>query len=284
MGADDDRDTYGTAQRDAPVTRADFERAIRSLNMSDLDLRDAVLNLGARIVALTDEMTRRLDGVEPQPAPPNTPAPAPTTTVEGAIGQNIQDTLTQIHIDDARLRSRVSIDLGGSKYRTPSVDVPCDELIPICEARCCKLSFALSTEDLDEGLIRWDYGQPYLIRQRGSDGYCVHNNPSNHGCTVHEFRPRVCRAYDCRKDTRIWEDFENRIPAREKHMAYNERGGGSAFDLLERAKARAAAIQTEQLAISLTYADREPYVGPTPRREPPAPRESFPVNSEPNEP
>ncbi len=259
-----ERATYGTAERDAPVSRADFERAIRSLNMSDLDLRDAILNVGARIVALTDEMTRRLDGVEPQPAPPNTPAPAPTATVEAAVGMAIDATLTQIHIDDARIRTRVSIDLGGPKREAFTADVPCAELMPLCEARCCTLSFALSTEDLDEGVIRWDYGQPYLIRQRASDGYCVHNDPDDHGCTVHALRPRVCRSYDCRKDTRIWDDFAQRIPAKQVHMAYHDRSTGSAFDLLERAKARSAAIQKETLSIATSYADREASKGPKP--------------------
>lgn len=259
-------ETYGTAQRDAPVSRADFERAIRSLNMSDLDLRDAIMNVGARIVALTDELTRRLDGVEPQPAPPNTPAPAPTETVEAAVGMQIEATLTQIHVDDARMRTRVSIDLGGSKYEAPTASVPCAELMPICHARCCTLSFALSTEDLDEGVVRWDYGQPYLIRQRASDGYCVHNAPQSHGCTVHEVRPRVCRSYDCRTDKRIWADFDQRIPAAPVPMAYVDRSTGSEFDLLARAKARATAVQQETLAIALSYADREPMKGPKPTR------------------
>ena len=255
---------YGTAARDAPVSRADFERALRALNMSDVDLRDAILNLGARIVALTDELTRRIDGVEPQPAPPDTPAPAPTATVEAAVAMQIEATLTQVHMDDARRNTRVSLDLGGSKYEAPTADVPCDELLPLCQAKCCTLSFALSTEDLDEGVVRWDYGQPYLIRQRADDGYCVHNVPGSHACTIHAVRPRVCRSYDCRADTRIWTNFEQRIPAPTVHMAYADRGHGSDFDLLARAKARSSAIQREMLSISTSYADPAPTRGPKP--------------------
>jgi len=70
--ADPDEHAYGTAAPDAPATRAELERAVRNLHMSDLDLRDAMLRLAARVVALTDELTRRLDGVErcpPRPAP-----------------------------------------------------------------------------------------------------------------------------------------------------------------------------------------------------------------------
>src|SRR5262249_61818546 len=98
---DHDEHAYGTAPRDAPVTRADFERAIRALNMSDLDLRDSVMHLGARLVALIDELTRRIDGVEPLPAEPNTPAPTASATVDVAVEQTLGPPLTAIRARDA---------------------------------------------------------------------------------------------------------------------------------------------------------------------------------------
>ena len=55
-----DDKTFGTAAPDAPITRADFERALRYLNMSDLDMRDSLLQLAAQVVTLTDELTRRV--------------------------------------------------------------------------------------------------------------------------------------------------------------------------------------------------------------------------------
>jgi Fe-S-cluster containining protein len=258
---------YGTAHPDAPVSRSDFERAIRSLNMSDLDLRGALLNVAARVVALTDELTRRLDGVEPLPAPPNTPAPPPSATIEATVEGRLGETLTTIQVGDATSASRVTLDLGGDKYATPSPDVPCAELIPLCHGRCCTLSFALSTTDLDEGVIRWDYGQPYLIRQRASDGYCVHNDPDSRACTVHRFRPRVCRSYDCRSDPRVWIDYERRIAAPMPGDADRdlvERTGGAAFNLLERAQARAAAVRRETLSINESFAEPGPRRGPKP--------------------
>jgi len=265
MADHDDEAVYGTALPDAPVPRADFERAIRSLNMSDLELREALLDLAARVVTLTDELTRRLDGVEPLPAAPSTPAPPPSMTVEAAVDAALPATLATIRVSDAGLATRVSLDLGSSKYGSPSPEIPCGELIPLCHARCCTLSFALSTEDLDEGVIRWDYGQPYLIRQRASDGYCVHNDPDSRGCTVHQFRPRVCRGYDCRKDARVWIDYENRIAAAMPgDDDSGDRGKLSVFDLHERARARSAAIQRETAAISESYAGGPPHKGPRP--------------------
>jgi Fe-S-cluster containining protein len=109
----------------------------------------------------------------------------------------------------ARARIGAEIDKYGTDFQTVTID--CAERIALCKAACCRFTFLLSRQDLDEGVVRWDYGQPYVIRQR-EDGCCVHNARDGRGCTVHAQRPAVCRAYDCRGDTRVWVDFERRIP------------------------------------------------------------------------
>ena len=268
--SDSDDQVYGTTD-DSPVGRRDFERAIRALNASDVDMRDALLKLAAHVISLTDELTRRLDNVEPQPAAPGTPANVSGHTVEATVAAYIPHTLDEIRARDTLAGQRVSIDTDGvSKYAAASAAPPCAELMPLCQARCCTLSFALSTEDLDEGVIRWDYGQPYLIRQRASDRYCVHNHPDSHGCTVHEFRPRVCRVYDCRNDDRIWLDYDQRIPAPLAHrdaLETNEKV--EMIDLLARVKARRTAAHFEAAAVAQSYSDAEPVTGP-----PPVPRKA----------
>jgi Fe-S-cluster containining protein len=92
----------------------------------------------------------------------------------------------------------------------PAID--CEARLPLCKGRCCTFVFNLSRQDLDERVVQWDYGKPYQIRRR-SDGACVHNHPETRGCTVYAQRPAVCRTYSCRNDSRIWRDFEARIPA-----------------------------------------------------------------------
>lgn len=264
MGDDSPR-VYGTTEPDAPVTRGELERAIRYLTLSDLDLRDHLLKLAAHVVALTDELVRRVDGVEPEPAPPGTPAPEPEGTLEAAVNAALPEVHANVRAADAANVSRVSIDVGDDKYTVTPAPVPCDELIPLCHARCCKLSFSLSTADLDEGVIRWDYGQPYLIRQRASDGYCVHHDPDSHGCTVHQYRPRVCRVYDCRNDARIWIDYDKRIPAPMQEGKYEEKPPGPGFDLMERARKRANALAAEKRAMATSIADDVPRLGPQPK-------------------
>lgn len=91
----------------------------------------------------------------------------------------------------------------------PQID--CASRLHLCKARCCSFTFPLSVQDLDERVVRWSYGAPYKIAQR-PDGYCVHNEPGGK-CGVYTNRPGVCRTYDCRRDARVWIDFEKRIPA-----------------------------------------------------------------------
>jgi Fe-S-cluster containining protein len=88
--------------------------------------------------------------------------------------------------------------------------IDCENRVHLCRATCCRLRFALSKQDIFEGLIRWELGQPYLIAQE-KDGYCTHFERGTCRCTVREIRPVPCRGYDCRNDKRIWLDFENQI-------------------------------------------------------------------------
>jgi Fe-S-cluster containining protein len=103
-------------------------------------------------------------------------------------------------------------DMGDKYARGQAVEIDCPSLISLCKGRCCSFKFFLTKQDLDEGAARWDYGNPYWIKQ-APDGYCVHSDPQNRACAIHARRPHVCRQFDCRKDKRIWIDFEKRIPA-----------------------------------------------------------------------
>jgi len=108
---------------------------------------------------------------------------------------------------------RVRLGDMGDKYADgQGIDVDCPSLLHLCQSRCCTFKFYLTKQDLDEGVARWDYGNPYWIRQR-LDGYCVHCLADGRGCSIYANRPHVCRRFDCRSDKRIWLDFEKRIPA-----------------------------------------------------------------------
>lgn len=222
------------------LLRAEFERALRHLNLADLDVRELLLKLAAQVVALTDQLTHRLG--------PDDDA----TSFGDAVDKAMDEALSPIRAADDGC-SRVAIDTGGDKYAAEAIDIPCAELIPLCEGRCCSFSFALSTQDLDEGVIRFDYGKPYEIRQRSSDGYCVHNDPTTRTCEAFAQRPRTCRTYDCRNDKRVWIDYDKRIPAPRERAHLD--GDPIKIDRYERARLRGLAVWREQKAIDSTYSD-----------------------------
>lgn len=86
----------------------------------------------------------------------------------------------------------------------------CDTRLSVCRAACCKFPFALSKQDVEEGIIRLDFGHPYMIAHDAS-GYCVHLDKSTYKCKVYENRPIPCRGFDCRDNHnwQVWEDFQN---------------------------------------------------------------------------
>jgi hypothetical protein len=98
------------------------------------------------------------------------------------------------------------------KYSVPDAGIDCAARLHLCHARCCAFSFELTTQDLDEGGIRWEVQQPYLILHE-ADGYCSHIDRPGLGCTIYGKRPASCRGFDCRGDERVWIDFEKMIPA-----------------------------------------------------------------------
>lgn len=99
-----------------------------------------------------------------------------------------------------------------SKYELEgSVEIDCASRVHLCKGACCRLSFALSKEDVEESVVRWDLGRPYMIAQT-PERRCVHQDPATRRCGVYAQRPLPCRTYDCRSDRRVWVDFERGIP------------------------------------------------------------------------
>ena len=109
----------------------------------------------------------------------------------------------------------------GLMYQDPEYDkytfkhqasIDCHSRLHICKAVCCKFPYALSRQDVEEGIIRWDFGRPYLIAH-DEDGYCVHLDRETYQCTVYEHRPVPCRGFDCQNSEKwqVWLDYEKRI-------------------------------------------------------------------------
>ena len=85
------------------------------------------------------------------------------------------------------------------KYGFDDVQIGCESRRHLCKAACCKLSFALSRQDIEEGTVKWDLGHPYMIA-KVENGSCVHLEKATYRCKIWKNRPVPCRAFDCRND------------------------------------------------------------------------------------
>lgn len=177
-----------------PADRPEVEEGLRNLLHKLVETRLIETDLGATLKALVE-----------------------TLVAQGSLDPDRFERRRQKALDAAveRLHTRPAIQIAEAVDKYAIDDLPqidCAALLPICQARCCKLTVCLSAQDLDEKVFDWNYGKPYQIRKK-EDGYCAHSEPESHRCTVYGHRPATCRTYDCRNDRRIWSDFEKRIPA-----------------------------------------------------------------------
>jgi hypothetical protein len=182
------------ASADQDSVRADLVAAVRHLHYMAMQTKHDLLDVTSKLLALIEAML--------------------------ASGQlDLRDfEARQARLrekETARIRELVHVQVADQvdKYALENLpEIDCAARISLCKARCCTFTFALSFQDLDEGIVQWNYARPYQIRAK-PDGYCVHFEPGSGGCGVYANRPAACRTYDCRNDKRIWIDFERRLPA-----------------------------------------------------------------------
>ena len=197
MAGDDDIDESPDPTPDArqtgAVTVREYEDGLRFVHIMAMQSRLALEKVEAQLAAVTKVLQES--------------GTVDEAKVVSRLVEERQDARSRLSHE-----AHVSVGPAQNKFELQEPDVDCASLLHLCKGRCCRLTFALTFQDLDEGVVKWDYAHPYRIRQRESDGYCVHNS-AQHTCSVYQHRPGVCRVYDCRHDQRVWIDFENKIPA-----------------------------------------------------------------------
>lgn len=119
-----------------------------------------------------------------------------------AAAQRVAAQFQQQRIGVQMGEERDKYNLGAQEAR-----LNCADRRAVCRAACCKLDFALSAQDIEEGTVRWRLDQPYMIR-KGADGYCIHLDRETLQCTIYERRPAICRLYSCRNDPHVWLDYD----------------------------------------------------------------------------
>lgn len=73
------------------------------------------------------------------------------------------------------------------------IRIDCEERKHLCKAACCKMSFALSRQDIEECIVKWDLGHPYMIA-KDENRYCAHLEKTGCACSIWKNRPVPCRA------------------------------------------------------------------------------------------
>ncbi len=98
------------------------------------------------------------------------------------------------------------------KYTVEGAEVDCGARMHLCHGRCCTFKVKMSRQDLGEAQLTWNIDQPYYL-SKDANGYCVYQTRETGFCGTYQNRPAICRTYSCAGDTRVWIDFEKRIPA-----------------------------------------------------------------------
>lgn len=133
----------------------------------------------------------------------------------------VRETLADGHLEmidrlrrHVRLAAEPQLTLNGvpDKYDVEVSQIDCEARMHLCHGRCCSYNIPLSEQDLVEGKVAWRIHEPYYLAQRPSGG-CVYQSEETGACGNYQYRPAPCRTYDCSHDTRVWIDFEARIPA-----------------------------------------------------------------------
>ena len=177
-----------------PETDRDLRRGLVFVHGMGMQTRYDLLDTSSRVLALTEELIS-----------------AGHVNLRSLDAR--RDRLRREESERFQEMAHVTTDSTEDKYELVGAKgIPCEELLPLCKGRCCRFHFSLSLQDVAEGVVDWELDRPYQARKR-ADGYCAHTCPDTLGCTVYEHRPAVCRTYDCRADSRVWLDYENRIPA-----------------------------------------------------------------------
>ena len=118
----------------------------------------------------------------------------------GTTGRQIEDAGRRATVD-------VAIRVDKDAPTIPADEIDCEARIPHCKAVCCRLRWALTVEEIENGPVKWDLGRPYFNRHN-ADGYCHQIDAETLGCNVYEERPAPCRQFSCKGDDRIWKDFD----------------------------------------------------------------------------
>ena len=91
---------------------------------------------------------------------------------EKTIQERVKQLQEEMQLRNETINAGVALRIDANNQTEEKKEtINCAERIHLCKAVCCQLNFALNTEEIESGKVKWDMGRPYFIRQE-KDCYC----------------------------------------------------------------------------------------------------------------
>jgi Fe-S-cluster containining protein len=91
---------------------------------------------------------------------------------------------------------------------TVTSEEDCSARVHLCRQACCRIfDVPLNAGEVESGRFDWNPRSPYSLHKNHMG--CVHLVEGK--CQIYHNRPATCFTYSCKKDTRIWEDYEKMV-------------------------------------------------------------------------
>jgi Fe-S-cluster containining protein len=103
-----------------------------------------------------------------------------------------------------QVRAGLGIVVAQGQSTLPSEE-DCEKRKHLCQQACCRIfEVHLNADEIESGRFDWNPKSPYSLHKNYAG--CVHLTEGK--CAIYHNRPATCYSYSCKKDSRIWLDYE----------------------------------------------------------------------------
>jgi Fe-S-cluster containining protein len=105
-----------------------------------------------------------------------------------------------------QVRAGLGIVVAQGQSTLPSEE-DCEKRKHLCQQACCRIfDVHLNADEIESGRFDWNPKSPYSLHKNHAG--CIYLTGGQ--CAIYHHRPATCYTYSCKKDSRIWLDYEKR--------------------------------------------------------------------------